>query len=126
MEARRHPARVGGEVGAGRRVLLGQESERSVELSPRLLLLVQGGHQRRIETPASTREEHRAERFEPGWEEPTEINASRFASIGSARLSLDDRADAGDLMDAKSSLRRTKRAIRPLVFKHVGSFGPRR
>ena len=40
--------------------------------------------------PAFTREEHRTERFEPGWEEPTRLNANRFASLAGGRMSLDD------------------------------------
>lgn len=40
--------------------------------------------------PAFTREEHGAERFEPGWEEPTEVNANRFAQVAGDRMSLDE------------------------------------
>jgi hypothetical protein len=40
--------------------------------------------------PAFTREEHRAERFEPGWEEPAEVNVNRSAQLTSGRMSLDE------------------------------------
>ena len=49
------------------------------------------------EAPAFTREEHRAERFEPGWEEPTRLmrTALRRSLAGECRLTMRIRAEPG-------------------------------
>jgi hypothetical protein len=36
----------------------------------------------------SIREEHRSDRIDPGWPEPTEVNANRFALVEGGRLSV--------------------------------------